>query len=76
MSDPRRRLPAVDVLLALADVAPLLATQPRSVVVRAARDTLDAARAHGGEAPAAGWGSSCCTPTSAAHRSPLPPCAP
>jgi len=57
VSDPRRRLPAVDVLLALADVAPLLATQPRSVVVRAARDTLDAARAHGGEAPAAGWGS-------------------
>ena len=56
MSDPRRRLPAVDALLALPDVAPLLAAQPRAVVLRAAREALDAARADGGAAPAEGWG--------------------
>jgi len=56
MNDPRRRLPAVDALLALPDVTPLLAAQPRGVVVRAAREALDAARANGGEAPAEGWG--------------------
>ena len=56
MSDPRRRLPAVDTLLALPDVTPLLAAQPRGVVLRAAREALDAARADGGEAPAEGWG--------------------
>ena len=56
MNDPRRRLPAVDALLALPEVTPLLAAQPRSVVLRAAREALDAARANGGEAPAAGWG--------------------
>ena len=56
MSDPRRRLPSVDALLALADVAPLVAAYPRSVVVRAAREALDQARSGGGEAPATGWG--------------------
>lgn len=56
MNDPRRRLPAVDALLALPDVTPLLAAQPRAVVLRAAREALDAARANGGEAPAEGWG--------------------
>ncbi len=56
MSDPRRRLPSVDALLALADVAPLVAAHPRSVAVRAARAALVAARADGGEPPAAGWG--------------------
>ena len=56
MNDPRRRLPAVDALLALPDVTPLLAAQPRGVVLRAAREALDAARANGGEAPAEGWG--------------------
>ena len=40
MSDPRRRLPAVDALLAESDVAALVAAHPRSLVVRAARDAF------------------------------------
>ena len=55
MSDPRRTLPAVDALLAEPDVAALLVTHPRALVVRAVRDTLEAARADGGAAPRAGW---------------------
>src|SRR5439155_21940096 len=55
MSDPRRTLPAVDALLAEPDVAALLATHPRALVVRAVRDTLEAARADGGAVPRAGW---------------------
>jgi len=56
MSDPRRRLPAVDALLAEADVAALLTTQPRGLVVRAVRDTIERARADGGTTPPEGWG--------------------
>ncbi len=56
MTDPRRRLPAVDPLLAEPDVAPLLAAHPRSLVVRAVRETIDGARVNGGTAPAEGWG--------------------
>ena len=41
--DPRRRLPAVEALLAEPDVAALLATHPRSLVLRAVRETIDAA---------------------------------
>src|SRR5581483_11012555 len=55
-TDPRRRLPAVDALLAEPDIAALVAAHPRSVVVRAAREALDAARAAGGTPPAEGWG--------------------
>ena len=55
MSDPRRRLPAVDALLAEPPVAALLATHPRALVVRAVRDTVEAARADGGAAPPGGW---------------------
>lgn len=55
MSDARRHLPAVDALLGDPTVAPLLATHPRSVVVRAVRETLDAARGNGGTAPPEGW---------------------
>jgi L-seryl-tRNA(Ser) seleniumtransferase len=55
MTDPRRRLPAVDALLAEPDVAALAATGPRSLVVRAVRETIDAARANGGSAPPEGW---------------------
>jgi len=55
-SDPRRRLPAVEALLAEPDVAALLGSHPRSVVVRAVRETIDAARANGGAAPPEGWG--------------------
>ena len=55
MSDPRRRLPAVDALLAESDVAALVAAHPRSLVVRAARDAIEHARANGGAAPPEGW---------------------
>jgi L-seryl-tRNA(Ser) seleniumtransferase len=57
MSDPRRQLPAVDALLAEPPVAALLATHPRALVVRAVRETVDAARAGGGAEPPEGWGS-------------------
>jgi L-seryl-tRNA(Ser) seleniumtransferase len=56
MTDPRRRLPAVDALLAEPDIAALVAAHPRSVVVRAAREALEAARASGGTPPPEGWG--------------------
>jgi len=55
MTDPRRRLPAVDALLAEPDVAALAATGPRSLVVRAVRETIEAARANGGSGPPEGW---------------------
>lgn len=56
MTDPRRHLPAVDALLAEPDVAGLVAAHPRSLVVRAVRETVEAARAGGGGAPPEGWG--------------------
>jgi len=48
--DPRRRLPAVEALLAEPDVAALLAAgaHPRALVVRAVRETIDAAQSWGG----------------------------
>ena len=55
MSDPRRHLPAVDAVLADPAVSGLLAAHPRSVVVRAVREALDAARGSGGTPPAEGW---------------------
>ena len=55
MTDPRRRLPAVDALLAEPEVAALAATGPRGLVVRAVRETIEAARANGGSAPPEGW---------------------
>jgi len=55
VTDPRRRLPAVDVLLAEPAIAALAAAHPRSLLVRAVRETLDVARANGGEPPAEGW---------------------
>ena len=55
MTDPRRRLPAVDALLAEPDVAALIAAHPRGLVVQAVRDTIEHVRAHGGDAPAEGW---------------------
>src|SRR3989449_11340468 len=45
--DPRRRLPAVDALLAEPDVAALLTAHPRSLVVRAVREAIEHARANG-----------------------------
>ena len=55
MSDLRRQLPAVDTLLTEPAVAVLLSTHPRALVVRAVRDTVDAARADGGAMPSGGW---------------------
>jgi L-seryl-tRNA(Ser) seleniumtransferase len=54
--DPRRRLPAVDAVLAEPDVAALLTAHPRGLVVRAVRDTIEHARANGGTTPPEGWG--------------------
>lgn len=55
MTDPRRQLPSIDSLLADPGVAPLLATHPRSLVVKAVRAAVDAARTNGGTAPPEGW---------------------
>src|SRR5882672_1093739 len=55
MTDPRRRLPAVEALLEAPGIASLLAVHPRGLVVRAVRETLDAARANAGTPPAEGW---------------------
>ncbi|MBI1967313.1 MAG: L-seryl-tRNA(Sec) selenium transferase [Gemmatimonadetes bacterium] len=55
MTDPRRQLPAVDALLGEPDIAGLVGTHPRSLVVRAVRETIEAARADGGTVPAEGW---------------------
>ena len=55
MTDPRRHLPAVDALLEGPGIASLLAAHPRALVVRAVRETVDAARAGGGTPPAEGW---------------------
>ncbi len=56
MTDPRRRLPSVDALLAEESVAALTARHPRALVVRAVRAVLHGAREDGGAAPADGWG--------------------
>jgi L-seryl-tRNA(Ser) seleniumtransferase len=55
VTDARRRLPAVDSLLAEPEIAALLARHPRNVVLRAVRETLEAARASHGVTPADGW---------------------
>jgi len=55
MTDPRRKLPSVDALLEGPGVASLLAAHPRGLVVRAVRETVDAARVSGGAPPADGW---------------------
>jgi len=56
VTDPRRQLPPIDALLAEPDIAPLLAAHPRSLVLRAIRETVASARADGGTLPAEGWG--------------------
>ena len=55
MTDPRRHLPSVDALLATGDVAALLVSHPRALVVRAVREEIEAARSNGGAEPAGGW---------------------
>ena len=55
MTDSRRQLPSVDSLLAGPGVQSLLATHPRTLIVKAARAAVDAARDNGGTAPAEGW---------------------
>ena len=51
MTDPRRLLPSVGVLLSSEAMQPLLERFPRSVVVDALRDALDTARAEPAGAP-------------------------
>jgi L-seryl-tRNA(Ser) seleniumtransferase len=53
MTDLRRDLPSIDSLLA--GLGPLLAQHPRALVVKAAREAVDAARVKGGAPPAEGW---------------------
>jgi len=53
VSDPRRDLPSIDSLLA--KMGPQLSDHPRALVVKAAREIVDVARANGGTAPAEGW---------------------
>jgi L-seryl-tRNA(Ser) seleniumtransferase len=48
-------LPSIDALLAGSGVAALLAVHPRSLVVKAARAVVEAARSNGGTAPVEGW---------------------
>jgi L-seryl-tRNA(Ser) seleniumtransferase len=55
VTDSRRQLPSVDSLLAGPGVQSLLATHPRTLIVKAARAAVDAARDNGGTAPAEGW---------------------
>ena len=55
MTDPRRKLPAVDALLAEPGVVTLLGQHPRALVLKAVREAVDRARASGGAAPAEGW---------------------
>jgi L-seryl-tRNA(Ser) seleniumtransferase len=55
VTDPRRRLPSVDALLADPEIAGLASRHPRGLLVRAVRAAVDAARADGGAAPSAGW---------------------
>jgi L-seryl-tRNA(Ser) seleniumtransferase len=55
MIDPRRQLPSIEALLAGPGVASLLAAHPRALVVKAAREAVDAARVNGGAPPVEGW---------------------
>jgi len=55
VTDPRRRLPSVEALLADPEIASLGSRHPRGVLVRAVRAAVDAARANGGTAPSTGW---------------------
>ena len=57
MTDPRRKLPSVDAMLAQPGIAGLLPGHPRPLVVNAIRTVLDGARAAGGVEPAEGWSS-------------------
>ena len=55
MTDPRRKLPSVDAMLAQPGIAALLPAHPRPLVVNAIRTVLEGARAAGGAEPAEGW---------------------
>jgi L-seryl-tRNA(Ser) seleniumtransferase len=55
VTDPRRKLPSVDAVLAQPRVAALLPGHPRPLVVSAIRSVLDDARAAGGAEPTGGW---------------------
>ncbi|MFB3110883.1 MAG: hypothetical protein ACE10G_02510, partial [Gemmatimonadales bacterium] len=55
MTDARTGLPAVHKLLADAEREGLTEQAPRELVVKAIRETLDAARSRNGEPPEEGW---------------------
>lgn len=55
MTDPRRKLPSVDAMLAQPGIAALLPDYPRPLVVNAIRTVLEGARAVGGTEPSEGW---------------------
>jgi L-seryl-tRNA(Ser) seleniumtransferase len=55
MTDHRRRLPAVNALLADAEREGLAALVPRQVLVDSVRAVLDRARGRDGDAPSGGW---------------------
>ncbi|HET9386638.1 MAG TPA: L-seryl-tRNA(Sec) selenium transferase [Gemmatimonadales bacterium] len=55
MTDPRRQLPSIDAILTGPGIVALLADHPRALVVKAAREAVDAARGNGGAPPAEGW---------------------
>jgi len=55
VTDPRRKLPSVDTVLAHPGVAALLPGHPRPLVVSAIRSVLEEARAAGGAEPTEGW---------------------
>src|SRR5205823_10531848 len=73
VTDPRRRLPAVEAVLAEPDVAALVTAHPRGLVVRAVRDTIEHARANGGAAPSEGWGAAVRAPVQRPAAPSLPP---
>jgi len=55
VTDPRRKLPSVDAVLAQPGVAALIPGHPRPLVVNAIRGVLDEARTAGGAEPVEGW---------------------
>ncbi|MBI4502619.1 MAG: L-seryl-tRNA(Sec) selenium transferase [Gemmatimonadetes bacterium] len=55
MNDRRRSLPPVNALLSEAERTGLSGRTPHAVLVRAIRETLDAARKYAGGEPAEGW---------------------
>jgi len=73
VSDPRRALPSVDALLGGPEITALLTRYPRTLVTRAVRETIAAARAAGGDPPVTGWAADVATRLAAASVTALAP---